>query len=657
MCGIVGVWGPLADKRSVIERSCQSIRYRGPDSRGYWQDEDAGLALGHVRLAILDLSEAGHQPMLSACGRYVLILNGEIYNHLALRSMLQEHQQAAAWRGHSDTETILACFAAWGVEMTLGRVTGMFALALWDRQERTLSLMRDRFGEKPLYMGFSGGNFVFGSELKALAEIPGFTKELDREALSLLMRHNYIPAPWSIYRGIKKLLPGTTLTLTERQLQQRIMPDPVVYWSAQTVALQAVRQPLSFSSAHQAVDALEDVLGRAVRGQMIADVRLGAFLSGGIDSSVIVALMQAHSASAVSTFTIGFNDPKYNEAEHAKAVAKHLGTSHTEVYVTPEDALAVVPRLAALYDEPFADSSQIPTVLVAQMARKHVKVALSGDGGDELFGGYSRYLRAKRWWDKLQAVPRGMRGPLAASGRAAARFMPASHVRDQLEKLAALAAAPHAGLFYQQFVAYWKDPAQVVIGATAPSTLFDEGTDEAFMDCIMLLDARSYLPDDILVKVDRAAMAVGLETRVPMIDHDVFEFAWRLPADYKIQDGQGKWLLRQLLYRHVPKSLVDRPKKGFSVPLASWLRGPLKEWGASLLDSARLQRDGVFHAGPIMRKWQEHQAGKQDWSTHLWSVLMTQAWLDTTGVAASPVRSAAGPHATVPRQAAIGESR
>lgn len=657
MCGIVGVWGPLADKRGVIEGSCQRIRYRGPDSQGYWEDEAAGLALGHVRLAILDLSEAGHQPMLSACGRYVLILNGEIYNHLALRSMLQDHQQAPAWRGHSDTETILACFAAWGVELTLGRATGMFALALWDRQQRTLSLMRDRFGEKPLYMGFAGNNFVFASELKALTEIPGFTKELDREALALLMRHNYIPAPWSIYRGIKKLLPGTSLTLTERQLQQRTMPGPVVYWSAQAVAQQALQQPLSFSSVRAAVDALEDVLGRAVRGQMIADVRLGAFLSGGIDSSVIVALMQAHSASAVSTFTIGFDDPKYNEAEHAQAVARHLGTSHTEIYVTPDDALAVVPRLAGLYDEPFADSSQIPTVLVAQMARQHVKVALSGDGGDELFGGYSRYLRARRWWDKLQAVPRGMRGPLAASSRAAARFMPASHARDQLEKLAALAGAPQAGRFYQQFVTYWKDPAQAVIGAMVPSTLFDESTGDDFMDCIMLLDARSYLPDDILVKVDRAAMAVGLETRVPMIDHDVFEFAWRLPGDYKIREGQGKWLLRQLLYRHVPKSLVDRPKKGFSVPLALWLRGPLKEWGASLLDGARLRRDGVFHAAPIMRKWQEHQAGKHDWSTHLWSVLMTQAWLDATGAAASPARPAAGPHATVSQQAAMRDAR
>ena len=628
MCGIVGVWGSVSDKQAVIRRSCQNMRHRGPDSEGYWDDKEAGLALGHVRLAILDLTEAGHQPMLSACGRFALVLNGEIYNHLELRSQLQAEGKAPAWRGHSDTETIIAGFAAWGIQRTLSLAVGMFAIALWDREEQTLSLMRDRMGEKPLYMGFAGDSFIFGSELKALVNVPGFDRDLDRRALSLLVRHNYIPAPYSIYRSIQKLLPGTWVTLTQAQRRQRQIPHGQIYWSAQTVADQARALPLSFDSDKEAIDSLEHVLRAAVKGQMISDVPLGAFLSGGIDSSAVVALMQAQSAQAVRTFSIGFNEPKYNEAEHAKAVARHLGTQHTELYVTSQDALAVVPKLAGLYDEPFADSSQIPTVLVAEMARQHVTVALSGDGGDELLGGYSRYFRAQRWWDKRQSIPRALRQPLSVLGRTAANVMPMGRVRDKFDKLAEVVSADHSGRFYQQFVSYWKDSAQVVVGAQLLHTEFDQPSDAEFFDRMMLLDTITYLPDDILVKVDRAAMAVGLETRVPIIDHRVFEFAQRLPHEYKVRGGQGKWLLRQLLYRHVPKAMVDRPKKGFSVPLASWLRGPLRDWGEALLDPSRLRQEGVFHAEPVLRKWQEHQAGKHDWSTHLWSVLMTQAWLD-----------------------------
>lgn len=620
----------MPNKRAVIERSCHNMRQRGPDSQGYWEDAQARLALGHVRLAILDLSEAGHQPMLSACGRFALVLNGEIYNHLELRAALEGEGTAPAWRGHSDTETILAGFAAWGVEQTLYKARGMFAMGLWDRQERTLALMRDRMGEKPLYMGFAGGNFVFGSQLSALVNIPGFSREIDRRALSLLVRHNYIPAPWSIYRSMQKLLPGTWICMTEDQCRRREIPPAQVYWSALTVAGQASEQLLSFGSDEMAVDALEEVLEDAVKGQMLADVGLGAFLSGGVDSSVIVALMQTHNARAVNTFSIGFNEPEYNEAEHAKAVARHLGTHHTELYVTPEDALAVVPGLASMYDEPFADSSQIPTSLVARMARQHVTVALSGDGGDELFGGYSRYFRARRWWDKRRSVPGALRKPVSFLSRIGAGMAPAGHTRDQLDKLAELACATHSGQFYRQFVSYWKDPAKVVLNAEIPLTAFDEESDNSFFEHMMLLDAITYLPDDILVKVDRAAMAVSLETRVPMIDHRVFEFAQRLPLDYKIRDGRGKWLLRQLLYKHVPKALVDRPKKGFSIPLAAWLRGPLKDWAAALLDPARLRREGLFDESPVSRKWHEHQSGRRDWSTHLWSILMTQAWLDET---------------------------
>lgn len=628
MCGIVGIWGGLPDKRALIGGGCRRMHHRGPDSEGYWEDEGAGLALGHVRLAILDLTPAGHQPMVSACGRYVLVLNGEIYNHLDLRSRLEAQDRAPAWRGHSDTETILAALAAWGIQDTLKSAVGMFAMALWDRQERELTLIRDRMGEKPLYLGFAGRNFVFASELKALDGVPGFGQELDRRALSLLLRHNYIPAPYSIYSGIGKLAPGSWLTLSESQLHQATLPSAHSYWSVQEARRQAMERPLSFDSDDKAVDALDAVLGTAVKGQMISDVGLGAFLSGGIDSSVVAALMQKAGTRPVKTFSIGFDDPAFNEAEHAKAVAAHLGTSHTELYVSAQDALAVVPDLAAMYDEPFADSSQIPTALVARMARRHVTVALSGDGGDELFGGYSRYFRAQRWWDKRQAVPAALRGPMAVAARAGAGLMSAGHARDQLEKLADVLGAAHAGAFYQQFVTYWKQPAQALIGADLPATLFDAPPRDGLFEHMMLLDAQTYLPDDILVKVDRAAMAASLETRVPMIDHRVFEFAQSLPLGYKVRGGKGKWLLRQLLYRYVPRELVDRPKKGFSVPVAAWLRGPLKDWGAALLEPARLRRDGLFHAGPIVRKWEEHQRGSHDWGTHLWSILMTQAWLD-----------------------------
>ncbi|NYT43765.1 asparagine synthase (glutamine-hydrolyzing) [Alcaligenaceae bacterium] len=632
MCGIVGVWGPMADKRSVLQEGCRRMRHRGPDSEGYWEDSEAGLALGHVRLAILDLTPAGHQPMVSACGRYALVLNGEIYNHLQLRATLASQGQAPDWRGHSDTETVLAGFAAWGVEATLQAAVGMFAMALWDRQDRVLTLMRDRLGEKPLYLGYAGDTFVFASELKALARMPALDRSLDRRALSLLLRHNYIPAPYSIYAAVGKLLPGTLVQLTATHLRRRELPPAQTYWSVEGAAQAGREHPLSFDTDEAAVDALESVLGDAVQGQMIADVELGAFLSGGIDSSLIVALMQKAQSQPVRSFSIGFDDPAFNEAQHAAAVAQQLGTRHTELYVSADDALAVVPQLAGMYDEPFADSSQIPTVLVTRMARQHVTVALSGDGGDELFGGYSRYFRADQWWRKRAAIPAMLRGPLSAGARAAAGLLPTGHRRDRLDKLSQAMGAPHAGVFYRQFVSYWKDPATALINAQAPHTLFDDPGEGEFFQRMMQLDAATYLPDDILVKVDRAAMACSLETRVPMIDHRVFEFAQRLPLGYKIRDGRGKWLLRQLLYRHVPQAMVDRPKKGFSVPMAAWLRGPLQDWGAALLDPVRLRDGGIFHAAPVMQKWREHQAGKHDWSTHLWSVLMTQAWLEQTRI-------------------------
>lgn len=628
MCGIVGIWGPVADKAALVAAGCLRMRHRGPDDSGYWEDAGAELALGHVRLAIQDLSPAGHQPMVSACGRYVLVFNGEIYNHKDLRARLAAAHLAPDWRGHSDTETLLACFAGLGVAATLQATVGMFAIALWDRATQKLVLARDRMGEKPLYYGYAGAALVFASELKALDGVPGFGADIDRQALTLLMRHNYIPAPKSIYQGIAKLPPGTWIEVAPGDMRRRDMPPPQPYWSVREAAHNARQTPLSFASDAQAIDALETVLSTAVKGQMLSDVSLGAFLSGGIDSSTIVSLMQKQSTQPVRTFAIGFHEKGYNEAEHAKAVASHLGTQHTELYVTAEDALAVVPSLAELYDEPFADSSQIPTTLVARMARRDVTVALSGDGGDELFGGYSRYFRVQRWWDQCAKVPGPLRWPAGWALATSARLPGRGAWRGKVGKMGELLQTRSKTEFYRHFVSYWANPAEAVVGGDEPTTPFSEPFQGTTYDAMMELDAATYLPDDILVKVDRAAMAASLETRVPMLDHRVYEFAWSLPLQYKIRRGTGKWALRELLYRHVPRELVDRPKKGFGVPLAAWLRGPLRDWGEALLDESRLRQQGLFHPEPILRKWREHQSRHRDWSTHLWGVLMTQAWLD-----------------------------
>jgi len=618
----------LQDKAQVLAESCRRIRHRGPDSNGFWEDPAADVALAHVRLAILDLTEAGHQPMVSACGRYVLVLNGEIYNHMELRARLEQLGQAPQWRGHSDTETVLASFAALGVEATLQAAVGMYAIALWDRERRTLTLARDRMGEKPLYYGYTGANLVFASELKGLMPIPGFGRDLSRAAITSLMRHNYIPSPQSIYEGIYKLPPGTWLEISEADMRGQRVPAHHAYWSALQMADQGVRTRSSFASDAQATDELEAVLSKAVGGQMLSDVSLGAFLSGGIDSSTIVALMQAQSSQPVRTFAIGFHEKKYNEAEHARAVAQHLGTDHTELYVTADDALAVVPTLADMYDEPFADSSQIPTALVTRMARQHVTVALSGDGGDELFGGYSRYFRVRDWWGKCERFPGPVRHAMGALMGASTRLPGHGAWRGKVGKFGEMLRADTHGDFYRSFVSYWSDPTSVVKQGVEPPSLFEQPMDGSVFDVMMKLDTVTYMPDDILVKVDRAAMAVSLETRVPLLDHRVYEFAWRLPFEYKVRGDTGKWLLRQVLYRHVPQSLVDRPKRGFAVPLASWLRGPLRDWAESLLDPARLRQEGWFEPEPILHKWREHVSGHRDWSSRLWGVLMMQAWLD-----------------------------
>ena len=653
MCGLAGFFGGeigAVSDDDLLRFMANALIHRGPDDGGYWHDGKQRIALGHRRLAIVDLSPAGHQPMASTNEHYVLAFNGEIYNHVALREELEQIQfntplstGGMEWRGHSDTETLLAGIEAWGLEATLKKSIGMFAIALWDRQARTLTLARDRMGEKPLYYGWQGsGNervFLFGSELKALKAHPAFAADIDRGALCLLLRHNYIPAPYSIYQGIAKLEPGCLLSVSLAQ------PEPKIwkYWDAVEVACAGVAQPFA-GTADQAVDALEVLAKDAVRQQMMADVPLGACLSGGIDSSTIVALMQAQSARPVKTFTIGFNEEGYNEAVHAKAVARHLGTEHTELYVTPEQAMEVIPRLPSLYCEPFSDSSQIPTFLVSQLAKQHVTVSLSGDAGDELFCGYNRYQMTEKLWHKLALVPAPLRalmvkgitalsptawdslaGMIPGTGRYAA-------FGDKLHKGAGVLPSTTVDELYLGMVSHLRNPAEWVIGGQEPPThltgLRPNLAGLGAVERMMALDAISYLPDDILVKVDRAGMGVSLESRVPFLDHRVVEFAWSLPLSYKLREGQTKWPLRQVLYRHIPRELIDRPKMGFGVPLHDWLRGPLREWAEELLGEARLAREGYFHPALIRQIWAEHLSGRRNWMAQLWNVLMFQAWLE-----------------------------
>ena len=650
MCGITGFWSAeTADTSAsagIAWRMADTLRNRGPDDGGVWLDHKHNLALGHRRLSILDLSPAGHQPMHSACERYVIAFNGEIYNHRDLRDQLSDEGKAPRWRGHADTETLLACFAAWSIEKTLQACVGMFAIALWDRWDRRLTLARDRMGEKPLYYGWQGDALLFGSELKALKAHPAFRGAVDRNALTLLLRHNCIPAPYSIYQGIAKLMPGHFIDIPLHGSATARAAHPQAYWLLNDTVRQGLADPFS-GSPEEAVELLHTRLSASIGEQMLADVPLGAFLSGGIDSSTIAALMQAQSSQPIRTFTIGFDEGGYDEAAHAKAVARHLGTEHTELYVRAEDALAVIPRLPTMYCEPFSDNSQIPTFLVSQMARQHVTVALSGDGGDELFGGYNRYLSARKVWGQMQRLPRFARHAAAGMLRA---LPPTTWDRlfdltkpllpkrlhlaipgDKAQKLADVLDLSDEQAFFRQLTSHWKDPASIVIGGREPQTQLSTPAAWPPSDCfehwMMAMDAQTYMANDILVKVDRAAMATSLETRVPMLDHRVVELAWRMPLDLKIRQGQGKWLLRQVLYRHVPQQLIERPKQGFDIPLDSWLRGPLRDWAENLLNEGRLRQEGYFHPAPIRQMWTEHLSGRHNWQHHLWDVLMFQAWL------------------------------
>lgn len=637
---------------ATVTRMTETLRHRGPDDGGVWVDEKAGIALGHRRLSIIDLSPEGHQPMLSACGRFVVVFNGEIYNYREIRKELEagSGNDRVRWRGHSDTEVMLAAISRWGLEGSLDRFNGMFAFALWDRETRTLHLVRDRLGEKPLYYGLMGETFLFGSELKALRAHPDFRAEIDRGALGLFFRHNYVPSPYSIYENVSKLSPGTRLAVAREK--RGGLPSPLPYWEGKRAAEEGIRDPFTGTS-DEAVTAFESILRDSVSMRMESDVPLGAFLSGGIDSSTVVALMQAESRRPVKTFTVGFGEKGFDEAGHARAVAAHLGTDHTEVFVTPQDALAVIPRLPFMYDEPFADSSQIPTFLISEVARRYVTVSLSGDGGDELLGGYNRYAWGRRIWRTVGWMPPRLRkmGARALTVLAPqtwdglfdrmAPVLPAAIRQrtpgDKLHKLAGVLAAEDPGALYLDLISHWKNPSDVVLGGSErPTALTDRrrwGEALDFTRQMMYLDMVTYLPDDILTKVDRASMGVSLEARVPLLDHRVVEFAWRLPLSMKIRKGRGKWLLRQILHRYVPAGLVERPKMGFGVPIDAWLRGPLREWAESLLDEERLRREGFLHPAPIRRKWREHLSGRRNWQYYLWDVLMFQAWLEAKGSA------------------------
>lgn len=621
------------------------MHLRGPDAEGLWIDEQMGIGLGHARLSVLDPSDLGNQPMTSSCGRFVISYNGEVYNYRSIAQRLQTlgHQ----FLGGSDTEVVIAAVAEWGIEKAIGEFVGMFAFALWDRQERELVLCRDRLGIKPLYFGLDQGRFVFASELKPFRETGDFDLSIDRDALTLLLRHNYIPAPYSIFKKVAKLRPGHILRVTRQELEKRSLAESRPFWELKQV-IETRGGGWFEGSPEEAREALDDLLRKAIQGRMISDVPLGAFLSGGIDSSTVVALMQAQAQRPVKTFSIGFEEEAFNEAVHAAEVARHLGTEHTQLYVNQKNVLDIIPKLPSMYDEPFSDSSQIPTFLVSELARRQVTVSLSGDGADELFGGYDRYARGERIGKVLLKLPGftrelGIRALTSFDeqklNQAFEHIIPGLPKRMRMKppgsrahRLAELLALTGPEQIYCSLISHWKNPAKIVIGATEPLTNLTDPKMELsptitdFRERMMYLDLVSYLPDDILTKVDRASMGVSLEARVPFLDHRIVEFAWSLPMHYKVHQGEEKWILRQVLERYVPKRLFDRPKMGFSIPIGDWLKGDLRDWAEDLLDLHRLQQEGYFEPNPIRHLWEEHLAGRGDPSYALWDILMFQAW-------------------------------
>ena len=628
MCGFAGLLTasalPAESLRQHAARMAATLVHRGPDDAGDWADAAGHAAFGFRRLSILDLSAAGHQPMMSRSGRYAMVFNGEIYNFRELRARL-DGEGAQSWRGHSDSEVILEAIERWGWDATLAALNGMFAIALWDARDRMLRLARDRLGEKPLYYGWTqAGEFVFGSELKALLAHPALARDIDRDALALYLHHACVPAPWSILSGVRKLPPGTALTLAADKATMRDAPRIEAFWSVKERAEAGARMPF-VGNATDAEDVLDRLIRESVRLRLEADVPIGAFLSGGIDSSTVVAAMQAEAPGRVRSFAIGFRDPRFDEAPFAAAIARHLGTDHTELYVDEAQALALLPRLPDIYDEPFADVSQIPTALLAELTRRHVTVGLSGDGGDELFGGYPRYRAAAARWGKLA----GRSAMSRATASTISGWLPADppHALARIARRLEESAAPDAAAYYRLYMSRWRAVRELAPGAKLPAAWGANAADlPASAARFMQIDAAGYLPDDLLVKVDRATMAYGLEARAPLLDHRIAEFAWSLPLDLKIRGETGKWLLRNVLARYVPRDLWERPKQGFEPPIGQWLRESLRDWAEHLLDERRLREDGLIAPEPVRRRWQEHLSGKRDWRFELWSVLMFQAW-------------------------------
>ena len=645
MCGISGFVSNELDN-SVIAETVKSmsdqIKHRGRDNSGIWIDKNIGIALAHQRLSIVDLSMAGAQPMISYCGRYYIVFNGEIYNHLDIRNEIQE---AIKWKGHSDTETLINAISYFGIEKTLQRVTGMFSFALWDRRSKNLTLAKDRIGEKPLYYGFSGKSLVFASELKAILKFPNFSRIIDRNALSLYFQFGYIPAGYSIYKDISKLIPGTFITFSMKDIKYKIIPKYNQYWSFNQISLNQFNKPF-IGSETAAINKLEILLEKSIKSQLIGDVPIGAFLSGGIDSTTVVSLMQNLSSKPVQTFTVGFNEKIYDESFKAKNVSKYLGTIHNEIFLSSEEAKNIIPILPDIYDEPFSDVSQIPTYLISKLSSEKVKVCLSGDGGDELFCGYNRHLLIPKLWNILKRIPIPLRNFIAIFIRLIPqstwdnfyyyfkiflpKYLQLNNPTLKFHKLSDIICSQTLFDIYLCLVSSWDSSSTIsnhftnlILGKQFDFTNYSKHNPEHQM---MLLDSISYLPNDILVKVDRAAMYSSLETRMPMLDNKIIEFAWSIPLSMKIKNNQSKWILKELLNRYIPQNIIEGPKSGFSVPIAEWLRGPLKEWANELLDSKLIYSQKYLSPKIIRKKWHEHLSGNKDWSSQLWTILMFQAW-------------------------------